>query len=791
MSASAIGALERGSRRAPYRESVGLLANALQLPALERAEFEAAADRGRGRGPRISESPRPPNNLPVRLTSFVGRNDEIAAIKALLTLRRLVTVTGSGGVGKTRVALEVARQALSENQREAWFVDLSPLSNGVLAANAVAEVLDIPIGESADPVNLLVHRLKTRNILLILDNCEHLINEAAALARAVLHTCPNITILATSRERLALEGEHVYRMPSLAVPPATIATKEEALTYASLRLFIDRARAADAHFQFTNERVAATVEICRRLEGIPLAVELAATHASTLGLSALNRQLEAHLDLPGRTRDLPQRQQTMLSTIAWSYDLLSEPERFLLRRMSVFRGGISFEAAHAIAGDEIVQSAIPDLLSSLVEKSLLSSMSTDTASRFIMLETVRAVVLQKLTAPDDLVEASRAQAMWLASFAERAEQRYQSTPRGNWMNDVTPEIDNARSVFEWALGSGRKDAALLAARIICGLYRYWIYTVRYRELATSISGVLRRLDVERNPLVASRLVFAQLLVTGDHQRLSIAERYMPMLERHLDTRELISCHTTVAFEYSGQEKHEDAERAIARAFTLIEPENAPDARVVAYLFANRCNLRLRAGRTGEARSDLAEARRLASLREADHNLIAILATAEACIEFVDQNVKLAATLFEAAVDLEREQSGNAAFILSDLAVARLVLGEIDLALSAIREALELFRSDSASSGPAISCLAAIATLCGHHESAARLSGFSNAELTRRNRAADVSERASRKILVTSLSKHLSQAQSTVFEAAGARLPADEALEEALGVIAQIEAENPS
>jgi DNA-binding XRE family transcriptional regulator len=206
MSTSAIGALERGSRRAPYRESVALLADALGLSAGEHAEFEAAADRGRGRAPRIAEPPAPPNNLPVRLTSFVGRNDENAVIKALLTLHRLVTVTGSGGIGKTRVALAVAR---SENQREAWFVDLSRLANGAFAASAVAEVLDIPIGESAPPVNSLVNRLKTRNMLLILDNCEHVIDEAAALARAVLHTCPNSTILATSRERLALEGEQV------------------------------------------------------------------------------------------------------------------------------------------------------------------------------------------------------------------------------------------------------------------------------------------------------------------------------------------------------------------------------------------------------------------------------------------------------------------------------------------------------------------------------------------------------------------------------------------------------
>jgi hypothetical protein len=449
-------------------------------------------------------------------------------------------------------------------------------------------------------------------------------------------------------------------MPSLAVPPETIATKEEALTYASLRLFIDRASAADAHFQLTNERFQATAEICRRLEGIPLAVELAATHASTLGLSALNRRLEAHLDLAGGTRDLPQRQQTMLSTIAWSYNLLSEPERFLMRRMSVFRGGISFEAAHAMAGNGLAQSTIPDLLSSLVEKSLLSSMLSDTATRFSMLETVRAFALQELTASGDLAEASRAQVTWLASFAERAEQRYRSTPRGNWINEVAPEIDNARSAFEWALGSDREDAILLAARITCGLFRYWMWTVRFRELANLISGALSRIDVERNPLVASRLVYLQLLFTHDHQRLAIAERTMPMLERYLDSRELITCHTTVAFEYSGQEKHEDAERAIARAFALAQQETPPNTQLLMTLFANRCQLRVGAGRTVEARDDLDEARRCAGLLETDHT-VALRTHLEAAIEFAEHNMQRAVTLFEKAADLERAQSSNAGF----------------------------------------------------------------------------------------------------------------------------------
>jgi predicted ATPase len=353
----------------------------LQLSAPERAEFEAAADRGRGRASRGAESPGAANNLPLALTSFVGRDEELVAVKTLLRLHRLVTVTGSGGAGKTRIALEVARELLAAGAREIWFVDLSRLTNGTFVANTVAELLDVSIGESADPVHSLVMKLQARNMVLILDNCEHVIDDAAALASALLQACPDISVLATSRERLALRGERLYRIPALTAP-------------SSLQLFADRANAAGARFDLTGESLRMATSVCRRLEGIPLALELAASHAPALGLVTLDARLAAHLELTGRSRDLPQRQKTMLATVAWSYNLLSDSERHLLRRMSVFRGGTSYDAAQAVGEGAVATASIDNLLSTLVEKSLLNFAETEIVTRFTMLETVRAFALK-------------------------------------------------------------------------------------------------------------------------------------------------------------------------------------------------------------------------------------------------------------------------------------------------------------------------------------------------------------------------------------------------------------
>lgn len=786
ISAAAVGALERGDRRAPYRETVTLLADALHLLGTDRATFEAAAERNRGRRTRGEELPAPRNNLPAQLTSFVGRDDEIAAMKKLLATHRLVTLTGFGGVGKTRTAIEAAKQLLGERREETWFVDLSPLPEGRLAASTIGTVLDITVGESADPVTSLVLGLRTRKMLLLLDNCEHIIDQTAELVSTILRECPNITILATSRERLALGNEHVYRLSSLPIPPENPKTPEEAFTYASFRLFIDRASAIDAHLQLNAERLRMTAEICRRLEGIPLALELVATRLPTLGFSILNQRLREHFGIESGTRDLPNRQQTMFATVTWSYDLLGERERKLLRRMAVFRGGVLFEAAEAIGADCAAPSGTAsDLLSSLVDKSFLVLTASEDATRFGMLETVRSFALQKLNECDEFAEAAQAQLQWIASFADQAEQRYRQIPLAQWFTEVGVEIDNFRSGLDWALKSGSDNNLVLAARILIGSRYFWSLTVRLREFRRWLEAVLVHIDATRHPHLASHLVSIQIWFSGP-DGLAIAARTLPMLERYLDRKKLIVTHLFIAFEYGVQQAVDEAERAISRAFALFEDDPEHDSNLLVQLLETRCGIRTRAGRTTEARTDLAEARRHADPLGMNNLHTGTQLHWEAGIEFAEGNMARAGALFEEAAEQQRAQSTSPAIVLCDLASARLVLGDVAGATAAVREALGLLRSDPENAWLAIWHLAAIAAIRGEPERAARLIGFAKAEFARRNRPPDFIEQASGEIREAFLAKQLSSDAVAMLEAVGSKLAADEAVAEGLEVLAQIE-----
>lgn len=776
MSTGAVGSLERGTRRAPYRETVALLADALGLSGADRTAFEEAAGRARHRPVQPEAQSAPGNNIPIRLTSFIAREEELAAIKALLGTRRLVTVTGSGGVGKTSAALEVARELLEDGQQETWFVDLSSLVDGALVVDAVCAVLGTSAGAADDPATSLARMLKPRKMLLILDNCEHVVADARALAGAILRNCPQVTILATSRERLAIEGEYVYRIPSLAVPPASPASADEALTYASFRLFMDRATALDSHFQLDRERLPAAAEICRRLEGIPLAVELAATRAATLGLGVLNRQLEEHFAAGSAPRDVPQRQQTMLATIAWSYNLLSEAERQLLRRMAVFRGGIPLDAVEAVGGNL-------GLLTSLVEKSLVSP-APDEAIRFRMLEAVRAFALQQLRESAELVEAARAHATWLAHFAERSGSRRSEIPLSRWIRDVGMEIDNVRAALEWASTSDIHDDIALAARILSGLGPYWQLALLNHELSRWIAGVLERIDFDEWPDLASTLLYTQLLIEGSAERVAIAERDLPMLERVLDRKRLIYSYYYIAMAYAINRVSDAAQLMIARATALAEAKPEPDAQTYVNLMDASCAVHVLTGEVEKARRDLAEAKR----RSEDTGFVDSTGRRlhwEGAIEFADGNMKRAASLFESVVDIQRAQTINPAVALDYLISARLVGGDVDGAVAVIKDLIEAVQADPDSMNTVYGHLATAATLRGLPESAARFMGFAMAVRARMKFEWTFISEACYEVYVTSLRTQLSTEQIEKLEAAGARLSTDQASEEALDALAQV------
>jgi predicted ATPase len=781
MSASAIGALERGARRAPYRDTVALLAAALGLTDVERAELEAAADQARGRQSRIDIEPPTAHTLPTRLSSFLGRDNEITEIEALLETHRLVTITGSGGVGKTRTAVEVAQRLFGERQKEAWFVDLSPIDDGALVAGTIAAVLDVSLARVADSARSLAAKLKARELLLILDNCEHVIEEAAMVAALILRYCPGIRILATSRERLAIEGERAYRLPSLLVPGKNPATIAEACSYASFRLFMERATAIEPNLAFDAAHLRASAEICRRLEGIPLALELAASRLSTLGMSGLIEGLEEHFVLTNVARDVPQRQRTMTATVAWSYELLCERERVLFRRLAIFRGGMTLEAAVAVCADARLPAAsIPDIMSLLVEKSLLSTRMSEGRSRYYTLETVRGFALTKLKEADEAAPMARALLHWLAVVADRGHETYSKMSVDLWQAQFRVELDNLRSALDWAANSSSDEDALVCARIVGGLRGLWTSTDRHTECRRWTSVLVDRVDDQKFPVIASRLLAAHIQVSHGAAVSDIAARAIPVFERAGDRLSLISLHAHVAWVNGMQSKFADAEQAIDRAFVLAETEHIHHSRRYIDLLEIRAAIRARARRTDEAREDLADAAQLRRV-VGEQDVLNLNLIWSAYVEFLDGNLGRSAELYEAAVDYDRQHSANPSETLSSLAGVRLALGDIDRAEAAVRDSLELAAFEPHLVWLAIWHFAPVAALRGNPRAAARLFGFA-AAAGERDRSKPLQEpilKKSHDILMASLHEQLPSEAIAVLQTQGAELELERALEKAL------------
>lgn len=781
ISAAAVGSLERGIRRAPHRETVALLAEALSLSGPEKASFETAAERARVQRPRADPTGPAHGILPNRLTTFVGRDNEIAEIEALLKLHRLVTITGSGGVGKTRVAVEISRRLQSDEQREIRFVDLSAISGGAFVAGTIATTLGVGLGQADNPLLSLAAKLKARRLLLVLDNCEHVIEDSAAATSAILRACPDVVILATSRDRLSIEGECSYRMPSLFVPERTPATAEAASKYPSFRLFVDRALAGDPHFVLTTDRLAAVAEICRRLEGIPLAIELAVTRLPTLGLNALVKRLEEPFHAPRGVRDLPHRQQTMYATIAWSYALLSATEQMFLRRLSIFRGGLTLEAAEDVCADgSIAARSVSDLLSSLVDKSLLEVTRIGEESRYRMLDSVHFFASEKLIETGEFTAMARAHAQWMATLAENAHETWREVSISSYVAEFGAEIDNARGALDWALNDGTDEDALLAARIVGGLRLLWIVLGRKRECLRWAEAAVKRTDTERHPLVAARLMRAYVQLVSRPARLPAARRAIPVFERLGDRSGLLALYFQIAEDLAMSGAFAEAEASIARAFELAGELGWQRSRAYVALLHMRCVTRCYAGRFSDARVDLAES---AALGDAvgDRDATARLRW-QAYLEFADGSVEKAEELLESCTNPDLPDATNPANGLDELAATRLVRGKIDAAEATARTAVEVCRFDDLwdTLGP-IQHLATVAALRGRPHTAARLLGFVNAKMFELQRIRTHFHCAGHDILVASLRKQLSADAIEKLVAEGALLDLDRAVDEALNL----------
>ena len=420
-----------------------------------------------------------PNNLPVQVTRFIGRVREVAELKHLLTEAaaesRLITLTGAGGCGKTRLALRVAEDSLHAYPNGVWLVDLSPLRDPALVPQTIANVLGLrePAGKSF--VDALADYLRPRSALLVLDNCEHLVTACAQLAQVLLRSCPHLRILATSREVLGASGEIRWRVPSLGLPPAPDIAEPslELLTRSeTVQLFLDRAMAVHSGFTLTDQNAWALSDICRRLDGIPLAIELAAARVNVLSVE----QIAARLDdcfglLTGGQRTAVPRQRTLRATVDWSYGLLSEPERTLLLRLSVFAGGWTFEAAESVgAGHGIETYAVLDLLSLLIDKSLVTAEQQRGGLRYRLLEQIRQYAFDKLGEVGSVERTRDRHLDYFLRLAEDAEPKLRLTEQSIWVERLAVEHDNLRTALDWGLTTGNAEAAL---RLSGALAWFW------------------------------------------------------------------------------------------------------------------------------------------------------------------------------------------------------------------------------------------------------------------------------------------------------------------------------
>ena len=434
---------------------------------------------------------RRPTNLPIQLSSFVGREREMREIDRLLVASRTVTLTGPGGTGKTRLAIEAAAARLSAYQDGVWLAELAAVNEQALVVQAVADVFDVREQQAASLVELVIRHVGERRLLLVLDNCEHLVEACASTVQALLTGCPNLRIMTTSRQPLRIPGEVVFRVPSLPIPdPNADVEPDDLVAIDSVRLFVERAQAVVPTFALTARNIAAVARLCHHLDGLPLAIELAASRVAVLPVNAIADRLDDRFRLlVGGSRTALSRQQTLKATLDWSYNLLSEPQRRVLRALSVFVGGAPLEAAELVSpGEGVASRDVLPLLGELVDQSLVMLDDADGEPRYRLLETVREYGRERLAERGEREATETAHAAWALALADRAEADLPSPAWHASLARLDRDHDNLRAAFERSLAADPERALRLAASI----WRFWLWHGYLVEGRRSLGRALDR-----------------------------------------------------------------------------------------------------------------------------------------------------------------------------------------------------------------------------------------------------------------------------------------------------------
>jgi predicted ATPase/DNA-binding SARP family transcriptional activator/DNA-binding CsgD family transcriptional regulator len=663
------------------------------------------------------------HNLSAPMTSFVGRVQEIVEVKRTLAMTRILTLAGAGGSGKTRLACEVARDLIGAYPDGVWMVELAALSEPGLVAQEVAGALGVTERPGEPLADTLVDSLRGKEMLLVLDNCEHLIDGAAHLAEELLRSCPRLRILATSREPLSIAGEAVLQVDPLSLPERDgQASVEGLMRYEALRLFVDRARLRLPDFELTQYNARAVARVCWKLDGMPLAIELATARMGALAVEQVAQRLDVSLDvLSGTNRTAAPRQQTLRATIDWSHKLLSETERTFFRRLSVFAGGWTLEAAEAVCpGGSVEEGDVLNLLGGLVDKSLVvAGAPTGGAMRYRMLEPIRQYARQKLAESGEANEVRDWHAAYFLALAEEAEPELARQQQGVWGERLEAEHDNLRGALSWVLKRGEVGLAL---RLGAALWRFW-YTRGY--LSEGIRW-LERVLADDDP-TASRIRVKALegmgwlvQLQGDNERGNATYQEMLRLSRELGDKGNIATALNSLGTVAAQ--HGDNKRARAllqenlEVISELEADGDPAATLKKFYVFNLLGYLAIHEENDYARGTTLWEESLALAREAgDTYLVGNTLSNLGHPAFMQGEYERAKALSEEALAYAHElggvRAGFAASALINLGVAALCLGERERAAGSFQEAL-LVSQDTGVKPQVIESLEGMASVAG-------------------------------------------------------------------------------
>jgi predicted ATPase len=615
------------------------------------------------------------HNLPYQLTSFIGREQEIAQLEDLVTAHRLVTLTGAGGAGKTRLAIEVASRLIDAFPDGVWLAELAALSDPRLVPQALAQALEVKNQPKRPVMEMLSEHLATKKLLLVLDNVEHLLEACVQFVDLILRRSPDVVILVTSRERLGIAGELTYRVPSLTVPGTNeTLTPETVSSYEGVRLFVERAKLVRPNFDLTAENASSIASICARLDGMPLAIELAAPRLRSMSVEELSERLDQRFAFltDGSPAALP-RHRTLRSMIDWSHDLLTDLERAVLRRISVFAGGWTLAAAEDVCiDDDIEKSDIIGLLTSLVDKNLIVTEEHDGTTRYRMLETIRQYALDRVREAGEEAQWRDRHFAWVLALAEESFEPLTGPDQGLWLDRMARELDNFRAALGWAIERKLSDAL----RIAPNLSRWWVRRAHASEAREWFSRLLDVIPGDQAKLDRARALGAVgnlALNEGDHDEAERLTRESLALYRKLDDpRRLASVQTNLALLELARGRYAEAEPLLVECATLAR--GLGDAHLLAVNLGN-LSIAVRALGDGDKAAALLEESLALARNVGDRFLISEILGDRGRAECRDGNLEAAeASLVESltiADDLtDPDASAEALEGFAELAVAK-------------------------------------------------------------------------------------------------------------------------